>query len=88
MSLAVRLDPKLLARVESACIRLVLEGVKGDEGTVRVNGAVVPLPARDWITDGSIEPKLLKPDTSLVFETSGHGYQVDIASLILEWPPD
>ncbi len=88
ISLAVKVDEKLLACAEAACLRVVLEGVNAGEGCARIGGAAAQLPDRDWITDVPIDPKLLRPDTAIVFETTGDGYQVDIASLLLEYLAD
>jgi len=88
VTLPVTLDEKLLSRAEAARMRVVLEGVRGAEGSVRVNGTAIPLPAHDWITDVPLDPKLLKAENTLVFETTGDGYQVDVASLLVERPAD
>ena len=86
VTLAVKVDADVLARAESARLRMVLEKVKGGQGRVKVNGAAVALPDHDWITDVPLDPKWLGADTTLVFETTGDGYQVDMASVVLDAP--
>jgi hypothetical protein len=88
LALSVKVDEALLRRAEAAWVKLVLEGVRGGEGAVGVNGTRVPLPDHDWVTEVAIEPKLLRADNRLVFETSGDGYRVDVASLALEGPAE
>jgi hypothetical protein len=85
---AIKLDPALLARAEAASVKVVLEGVRGGEGVVRVNGSPVALPDRDWITEVAVDPKRLRADTALVFETAGDGYQVDVASVVVDAPAE
>ncbi len=82
----ISLDPKLLTRPQSAQIKVVLEGVDDGEGVVRVNGRAVKLPDYDWLIEIPIEPSILKPQTKLVFETEGDGYQVDVTSIAVDVP--
>jgi hypothetical protein len=88
VKLAVAADPKLLARAELAQVKVVLEGVKGGEAAVRVNGTAVKLPDHDWLTEVPIDRRILKPANTLVFETSADGYQVDVASIVLDVPAE
>lgn len=83
VTLHVPVDPVVLARSETAWLKLVLAGVRG-EATVLVNGTPIQLPAHEWITEVPVPVKLLKPDTTLRFETKSAGYQLDIASVLLE----
>jgi hypothetical protein len=85
-TLKVAADAALLARAERAWVKVVLEGVRDGEGTVRVNGTAVTLPDHDWITDVPVDPKLLRPANTLAFETSGDGYRVDVASIVVDAP--
>lgn len=77
-------EPGLIERASGARIKWVLEGVDGGEGTVRVGGATQPLPDIDWLTEAALDPDLLAPVTELVFETSGDGYRVDVASIAID----
>ena len=70
VALSVKVNEKLLGRAEAAW--------------VSVNGSAVPLPDHGWITDVRLDPKLLKAENTLTFESSGDGYQVDVASLVVE----
>ena len=88
VTLKVAVDARLLARAEAACVKVVLEGVKAGEGTVRVNGTAVTLPDHDWLIEVPVDRKLLKADNTLIFETAGDGYQVDVASLVLDVPAE
>lgn len=83
---AIKVDDELLARAEAANLKVVLEGMAGAEGSARVNGATVPLPRHEWIVEVPLNPKLLKGENELVFEASGRGYRVVVASLVLEYP--
>jgi hypothetical protein len=84
VTLKVKLDADLPAKAESAQVKVVLEGTRNAEGTVRVNGTAVKLPDHDWLTESPIDPRLVRADNTLVFESSGDGYQVDVASLVLD----
>ena len=86
VGLAVAVDAELLSRAESAQVKLVLEGVGDGEATMRVNGTAVKLPDHDWLTEVPIDRKLLRASNTLTFETSGNGYQVDVASIVLDAP--
>ncbi len=88
VTLKVAVDPDRIRAAESAWVKVVLEKVDGDEATVRVNGRAVRVPDHDWLTEVRIDPVLLKADTTLVFETSGDGYRVDVASVVLDGPPE
>jgi hypothetical protein len=86
VSLEVSIDPSFLNRSESAHLRVVLEGVEQEEGIVSINDAKVKLPEHQWLTEVPLRPSILKPVTRLVFETAGDGYQVDVASIVVEAP--
>jgi hypothetical protein len=86
VTLTVAVDATLLARAESAQVKVVLEGVGDGEGLVRVNGTAVKLPDHDWLTEIPIPPSILRPTTELVFATTGDGYQVDVASVVVDAP--
>jgi hypothetical protein len=87
-TLHVKVDPGSLAEAEAAWLKVVLEGVRRGEGLVRVNGTAMKLPDHDWITEVPIAPKLLRPENTLVFEASGDGYQVDVASIVVDTPAE
>jgi len=84
VTLSVKLDAALLAAAEAARVRVVLERARGGEATVKLNGTAVKLPDRDWLSEVPVDAKLLKADNVLVFETSGDGYQLDVASIVLD----
>lgn len=86
VTLEVAVEPTLLGRAEAAQLKVVLEDVRGGEGSVRVNGKEVALPDHDWLTEVVIDPQWLEAANTLVFETAGDGYQVDVASLVLDVP--
>ena len=88
MTLKVLVDGRLLSRAERAWVKVVLEGVRDGEGTVRVNGSPVKLPDHDWITEVPVGVKLLKAQNTLAFETSGDGYRVDVASIVIDAPAE
>ncbi|MBM4032000.1 MAG: hypothetical protein FJ291_09465 [Planctomycetes bacterium] len=84
LALTVKVDGKLLARAEAAHLKVVLEGLRAAEGFVSVNGTRLPLPQHDWIAEVPLDPRLLKGGNALAFEAAGSGYQVDVASLVIE----
>ena len=86
VTLKVKLDAALPAKAEQAWLRLVLERVRGGEAAVAVNGTAVKLPDRDWLTLVPVDAKLLKAENTLVFSTTGDGYKVDVASIVIDAP--
>lgn len=81
----VRIDPARIRRVDRANLKLVLERVRRGEGTVHVNGHKVRIPDHDWITEVPLDPRWLRPRTELRFDSSGDGYGVDAASIVVEY---
>lgn len=84
--LEVPIDPDALKRAESASLRVVLEDIGDGEGTALVNGHWVKLPDHEWLLEIPIDPDRLEASNRLRFETSGDGYQVDVASLTVDTP--
>jgi hypothetical protein len=82
----ISLPPELLAKARSARLRVVLERVNGGEARAVVNGTTVPVPDHDWLTEIDVPVETLRADNTLVFESAGDGYQLDIASLVLDIP--
>jgi hypothetical protein len=82
----VSVNESLLTQAESAWIKVVLEGRPGDGGVVRLNGTRIPLPDYNWITEVLVNPSLLRSTNLLEFATTGEGYQVDVASLVIDVP--
>lgn len=81
----VRTDPSRLARADRATLRVVLERAWRGGATVLVNGNRVAIPAHDWITDIPIDPRWLRPRTELRFDSTAGEYQVDAASIFIEY---
>ncbi len=82
----IALPAELLARAESAQIRVVLERVNRGEARVLVNGTSIAVPDHQWITTFDVPLSALRAENTLVFESVGDGYQLDIASIVLNVP--
>jgi len=82
----ITLPAELLARAESAQVRVVLERVNRGEASVLVNGTPVKIPDHQWITAFDVPLRALRAENTLVFESSADGYQLDIASIVLNAP--
>jgi hypothetical protein len=87
LTMTVKVDPQVLAAGPTAArLKVVLEGVRGGEGAATVNGVKLALPDMDWIVEVPIDATQLKAENTLTFQTTGDGYQVDVASLVVETP--
>jgi hypothetical protein len=85
VTLVLRLDPQARMKADTAVVKVALEGVDGDEVVLAVNGqpVVVP-PSRNWLTEIPVDVKLLKASNALKFTSIGDGYQVNVASIVLD----
>jgi len=90
---AVELDAKTLQRARRARLRLVVEGVARGEATVSVGGQTLALPAaytQDNVTrivELPLDVSALREQNTITFSVApgNHaGYQVDMASIVLE----
>jgi hypothetical protein len=79
----ITLPAELLARAEAAQIKVVLERVSRGEARVLLNEQPIAIPDHNWITEITVPVSALRPDNTLVFESTGDGYQLDIASIVL-----
>ncbi|HUT33134.1 MAG TPA: hypothetical protein VNE39_06635 [Planctomycetota bacterium] len=89
----VALDPEALKRARRAWLRIVVESIARGEGSVAVGGQTIRLPAaytQDNVTrilDLPLDVAAMKPDNDITFSVApgNHaGYQVDMASIVLE----
>lgn len=87
VSAKIRLPPETLRQARAARLKLVLEGVHRGEASVRINGAApLPIPNHDWITEIEVPVAGLREENVLLFQSAGDGYQLDLASLVLDLP--
>jgi hypothetical protein len=86
VTVKVKVDAELLARAETAWVKLALEGVRGGEAAVNVNGTAVRIPDVNYVIEVPVDAKLLKAENVLRFESSGDGYMVDAASVVIDAP--
>ena len=84
VTLKVPLDAELLKKPQDAWVKLVLEKVDANEATLTINGQAVQIPAHDWLTEVRIDPAWLKADNTVVFKSSGDGYRVGVASIVVD----
>ncbi len=82
--LTVEIPATTVSQARGAQVKLLLQGVDGDELSVRLNGRKLAMPSRNFTTVLAIEPGWLQAENTLRFHGGQSGYRVVVASLLVD----